>query len=74
MDVQIFRGPRRQAFAVMPRVMMGTHLTHRGVQRFTGSTIHIDVPENWPVEADGEILGAGSVEVEVLPNAIDIAI
>lgn len=74
MDVQIFRGPRRQAFAVMPRVMMGTHLTHRGVQRFTGSTIHIDVPENWPVEADGEILGAGSVEVEVLPNAIDVVI
>ena len=74
MDVQIFRGPRRQAFAVMPRVMMGTHLTHRGVQRFTGSSVHVDVPENWPVEADGEILGAGSVEVEVLPDAIDMAI
>jgi diacylglycerol kinase (ATP) len=74
MDVQIFRGPRRQAFAVMPRAMMGTHLTHKGVQRFSGSTIRIDVPESWPVEADGEILGVGSVEVEVLPNAVDFAI
>jgi diacylglycerol kinase family enzyme len=74
MDVQIFRGPRRQAFAVMPRVMMGAHLTHRGVQRFSGSVVHIEIPETWPVEADGEVLGSGSVKVEVLPNAIDVAI
>lgn len=74
MDVQIFRGPRRQAFSVMPRVKMGTHLTHRGVQRFSGSTIHVDVPQTWPVEVDGEILGSGSVDVEVLPDAIDFVI
>jgi YegS/Rv2252/BmrU family lipid kinase len=74
MDVQIFRGPRRQAFSVMPRVKMGSHLTHKGVQRFTGSDIVVDVPQDWPVEADGEILGSGRVEVQVIPNAIDFAI
>ena len=74
MDVQIFKGPRRQAFSVMPRVLMGTHLTHRGVQRLTGSQIRIAAPDSWPVEADGEILGSGSVEIQVLPQAIDFVI
>lgn len=74
MDVQVFRGPRRQAFSVMPRVMRGTHLTHRGVQRLSGTHIHIAVPAVWPIEADGEILGSGSVDVEVLSDAIDFVI
>lgn len=74
MDVQVFRGPRRQAFSIMPRVLMGTHLTHRGVQRYSGAEIHIRVPANWPVEADGEILGTGNVDVEVISDAIDFVI
>ena len=74
LDVQVFRGPRRQAFSVMPRVKLGTHLSHRGVQRFSGSDIHVDVPVSWPVEVDGEMLGWGSVEVEVLPEAVDFVI
>lgn len=74
MDVQVFRGPRRQAFSVMPRVKMGTHLTHRGVQRYSGSEVHIDVPMSWPVEVDGEVLGWGSVRVHVVPDAIDFVI
>lgn len=74
MDVQVFRGPRRQAFSVMPRVLMGTHLTHKGVRRYTGSRIRIGAPSTWPVEADGETLGTGSVEVDVIPNAIDFVI
>ncbi len=74
MDLQIFRGPRRQAFAIMPRILRGTHLTHRGVQRYSGSAIRVEVPDDWPVEADGEILGSGSVTVDVIPGAIDVVI
>ena len=74
MDVQIFRGRRRQAFSLMPRVLRGTHLTHKAVQRFSGSDIRIEAPEAWPVEADGEILGTGSVGVRVLSEAIDFVI
>lgn len=74
MDVQVFRGPRRQAFVIMPRVLMGTHLTHKGVQRYSGSTIRIEVPRTWPVEADGELLGTGSVDIDVIPDAIDFVI
>lgn len=74
MDVQIFLAPRRQAFAIMPRVLTGTHLSHKGVRRFSGGAIQIDVPHGWPVEADGEIIGTGNVEVRVLPKALDFVI
>ncbi|MFV1970641.1 MAG: diacylglycerol kinase family protein [Acidimicrobiia bacterium] len=74
MDVQVFRGPRRQAFSIMPRVLRGSHLTHKGVQRYSGSSIRIEVPDDWPVEADGEIIGRGSITVDVIPGAIDFVI
>ncbi len=73
-DVQVFSGPRRQAFAIMPRILVGAHLTHRAVRRYTGSSMRIDVPDRWPVEADGEILGRGGVKVQVLPQAIDFVV
>ncbi|GMR01749.1 MAG: diacylglycerol kinase family lipid kinase [Acidimicrobiia bacterium] len=74
MDVQVFRGPRREAFSVMPRILMGSHLTHRAVQRYSGSTIRIEVPDAWPVEADGEMIGTGTIDIAVLPAAIDFVI
>ena len=38
-DVQVFSGPKRQAFTVMPRVLLGTHLTHRSVRRYVGAHV-----------------------------------
>lgn len=73
-DVQVFSGPRRQAFTVMPRVARGTHLTLRAVQRRTGSVITIECPEDWPIEADGEVIGDGRIAVQVIPGAIDFKI
>lgn len=69
-DVQVFHGPRRRAFSVMPRVIRGSHLTHTAVRRYVGSDISISVPDDWPVEADGENLGTGSVQVATIASAI----
>ena len=74
MDVQVFSGPKRNAFVIMPRLALGAHLTHRAVRRYIGSTITIAAPDTWPVEADGELLGTGSVSVDVLPAAIDYVV
>jgi YegS/Rv2252/BmrU family lipid kinase len=73
-DVQLFSGPRWQAPVVMPRVMFGTHLKHKAVRRTKGSSIVIECPKHWPVEADGETLGTGPIKVEVLPQAIQFKI
>jgi YegS/Rv2252/BmrU family lipid kinase len=71
LDVQVFVGPRRQAFSVMPRVVRGTHLHLSGVRRFESAEFRLTVPDNWPVEADGEMLGTGSVHGSVIRGAID---
>jgi diacylglycerol kinase (ATP) len=73
-DVQVFSGPKRQAFTVMPRVLMGTHLTHRSVRRYVGSTVTLTGAGDLLVESDGELLGEGSVEISMLPAALDLVI
>lgn len=74
LDVQMFSGPRRKALTVMPRVVRGMHLNHKNVRRLTGHTVKLSLPEAWPVEADGELLGTGSASVTVLPAAIEFKI
>jgi YegS/Rv2252/BmrU family lipid kinase len=74
LDLQIFRGPRRKAITVMPRVIRGLHLGHKNVRRMTGTRVEIDVPSHWPIEADGELLGSGPISVSVLPAAIGFKI
>jgi diacylglycerol kinase family enzyme len=73
-DVEVFACARRQAFSVMPRVVRGNHLRHPGVKRGRLTEGTISVPGRWPVEADGELLGHGSVAVGVVPGAIDFKI
>jgi len=73
-DVQVFSGPRRQAFTVMPRVITGSHLTHKAVRRFVTASIDLICDDDWPVEADGEVLGSGPIRAVVVPGAIDFKI
>lgn len=74
LDVQVFLGPRRRAFSVMPRVIRGLHLRHPAVVKGRGDVIDVDVPQHWPVEADGEMIGHGPAHVKVIPGAIDFKI
>jgi YegS/Rv2252/BmrU family lipid kinase len=73
-DIQVFKGPRRHAFSVMPRVVRGTHLHHKGVRRFEAESFTLTCPPGWPVEADGEVLGAGPITGRMLRGAIDFKI
>lgn len=74
LDIQVFTGPRRQAFTVMPRVMRGLHLNHKGVRRFESAEFTLDCPHDWPVEADGDVQGAGQIKGSVIPRALDFKI
>ena len=70
LDIQVFTGPRRQAFTVMPRVIRGLHLSHPGVRRFTGNRFTLESEAPLPVEADGEMIGTGAVNGWLEPGAI----
>lgn len=74
LDVQVFSGPRRSAPGVIRRVVRGTHLTHTAVRRTTGRSIEVKIPEEWLLEADGEIVGRGSFSVEVAGGHLNFKI
>jgi YegS/Rv2252/BmrU family lipid kinase len=73
-DVQVFTGKKRQAFAVMPRVLSGSHLSHPAVRRYVGSRVIVDGPDDLDLESDGELVGSGPVTIDILPDAIDLVI
>lgn len=75
-DLQVFAGPRRQAFSVMPRVMRGLHLNHKGVHRYTPAAFTVESSIAWPVEVDGEVLSVGETTIQghILPAAINFKI
>ncbi|MGB5566525.1 MAG: YegS/Rv2252/BmrU family lipid kinase [Acidimicrobiia bacterium] len=73
-DVQVFSGRRRIAPVVIRRVVRGTHLTHTAVRRTTGRRVDVDIPQDWLVEADGEIVGRGPFSAEVLGGLLDFKI
>lgn len=73
-DLQVFHGPRRLAFSVMPRVIRGTHLRHRAVTRFVTESFEFECERHWPIEADGELLGNGPVKGEIVPGALHFKI
>lgn len=69
-DIQVFAGPRRMAFSVMPKVIRGTHVHHRAVKRFVAPSFTLDCQAEWPVEADGELIGKGPIQGEIIPEAL----
>lgn len=73
-DVQVFSGPKRRAFSVMPRVIKGSHLTHPAVRRYVGSSVTVSADRPLPVEADGELVGSGDVSISMIPSAIDLVV
>ena len=73
-DVQVYSGPRRIAPAVIRRVVRGTHLTHTAVRRTTGRSVDVDIPHDWLVEADGEIVGTGRFSAEIFEGLLNFKI
>jgi YegS/Rv2252/BmrU family lipid kinase len=69
-DLQVFKGPRRLAFSVMPRVVRGTHIRHPNVKHFVAPSFTLECDDSWPIEADGEVLGKGPVTGQIVPDAL----
>jgi len=73
-DVQVFSGRKRLAFTVMPRVLLGNHLTHRAVHRYIGDEVSVTGTGDLVVEADGEVIGRGAATFGLIPGAIDLVV
>jgi diacylglycerol kinase (ATP) len=74
LDMQIFNAHKRQAQALVPKVIRGTHLRDRSVRRFTAATFRIETDVSWPLEADGDHIGNTPVIGRVVPAALRLKI
>lgn len=63
--------PAWQLAAVLPTVFAGQHVRHPAVDQVDG--VHVDIEQDESVWGDGELIGAGSVSVDVVPGALRVA-
>ena len=74
LDIQIFDIKKRQAAALVPKVVKGTHLREPGVRRLSVSEFTLVTESPWPVEADGDLIGNTTVRGRVIPAAVRLKI
>jgi diacylglycerol kinase (ATP) len=74
LDIQIIDARKRQAPALVPKVIKGTHLRDRAVRRFSAATFKLATDVAWPVEADGDYIGNTPVSGHVVPAALRLKI
>jgi diacylglycerol kinase (ATP) len=74
LDLQVIDARKRQAPALVPRIIAGTHLRDRSVTRRSAGRFSIRTAVPWPVEADGDYCGTTPVDVSVIPSALSIKI
>lgn len=74
LDVQIIDARKRQAPAIVPRVIRGTHLGIPEVHRLSLPSLAVATSVRWPVEVDGDYLGSTPFDARVIPGAIELKI
>jgi diacylglycerol kinase (ATP) len=59
---------------VFPRVYKGSHLTYPKISLTRGTVVTIESPDQYPLQADGEVLGNGPVSFQLIPDAISLIV
>ncbi|HXF72736.1 MAG TPA: diacylglycerol kinase family protein [Actinomycetota bacterium] len=71
LDVLVFKGPRSDAFTMIPRIYRGEHVPHDHIAELRARTaVRVEGDRALPVEADGEVLGTTPAVFQVVPRAI----
>ncbi|HEX6330117.1 MAG TPA: diacylglycerol kinase family protein [Actinomycetota bacterium] len=71
LDVLVFKGPKSDAFTLIPKIYRGEHVPHAHVEEFrVRRRLVIEADRPLPIEADGEVLGTTPAVVEVVPQPI----
>jgi diacylglycerol kinase (ATP) len=73
-DVLVMKGPRSEAFTLLPKVFRGEHLPHRNIIELKSRRLHVEADRELWVEADGQPLGTTPAEFEVIPQPISLKI
>jgi diacylglycerol kinase (ATP) len=76
LDVLVMRGPRSDAFTLLPKIFRGEHLPHPDIVELKGRTIEVtvDVRDGWLVEADGRVIGRSPAHFELEREAVRLKV
>ncbi|MEX0833846.1 MAG: diacylglycerol kinase family protein [Actinomycetota bacterium] len=74
LDVLVMKGPKSDAFTMLPRIWRGEHVPSERIAEMNGKEVRIESAKPMPVEADGEPLGVTPASFEVIPQAIRLRV
>ncbi len=74
LDVQVFDATKTEAPGLVPKIVKGVHLGHRSVRRRNLGAFRLVTDLPWPVEVDGDYLGATPVTGSVDSGAVRLKI
>ena len=73
-DIQVFEATKRDIPRLWWLAKSGAHVDEPSVHHFTAETFTLEVADGWPIEADGEYFGEGSMRGNILRSALSIKI
>ncbi len=73
-DIQVISARKRSAPLLMAKAKRGLHLRHKEVHRFRGAKWTLTTADEWPIEADGELIGSTPLSGRILPGAVALKI
>lgn len=73
-DIQVIDARKREAPALVPKIIKGTHLGDRRVRRLRAAEFTLEIDQKWPIEVDGDLVGNTPLSGRVVPAAISLKI
>jgi YegS/Rv2252/BmrU family lipid kinase len=71
LDGVVFKGPKSDAFTMIPKIYRGEHVPHPHIEELrVKSELVVEADRPLPIEADGEVLGNTPATFAVIPHPI----
>ncbi|HYT77945.1 MAG TPA: diacylglycerol kinase family protein [Actinomycetota bacterium] len=74
LDILVMKGPRSDAFTMLPKTYLGEHLPHPNIVEYRARTLRVEASRALWIHADGEMVGTTPATFEVVPKAIRLKI
>jgi diacylglycerol kinase (ATP) len=74
LDILVMTGPKSDSFTTLPKVYKGAHLPHRNIAELRAAQLSVEADPEFPVEADGEVLGTTPASFGIIPAGIRLKV
>jgi diacylglycerol kinase (ATP) len=74
LDILVMTGPKSDSFTTLPKVYRGAHLPHRNIAELRATQLSVEADPEFPVEADGEVLGTTPASFGIIPGGIRLKV